>query len=192
DLDGVEVTRQIRASSEIMNANIPIIALTASVLPRDRETCREAGMNDFLSKPLKRDELLRVISQWLEKKKPAPAAAAPPSAATPAAASDATDAMFDRAALLDDLGDDDFVTTLINGFVADLPGHLTAMSAALEANDLPALRERAHALKSSAANLRAAGLHEQANALELAAADGNREQAATSLAALKDLAARMA
>lgn len=62
-LDGYEATRQIRGESRW--ADLPVIALTANVLPEDRERCQRAGMNDYLSKPLRREELQAMLERWL-------------------------------------------------------------------------------------------------------------------------------
>ena len=59
--DGYQATRCIR----LHQADVPIIALTANALPGDRERCLEAGMNDYLSKPFKRADLLRTLQRWL-------------------------------------------------------------------------------------------------------------------------------
>jgi len=63
EMDGLEATRLIRAGGS--GKNIPIVALTAHAMPEDRAGCFEAGMNDFLSKPLHHDALVRVLKQWL-------------------------------------------------------------------------------------------------------------------------------
>ncbi|MCB9876468.1 MAG: response regulator [Planctomycetes bacterium] len=63
ELDGFEATRAIRASGGL-SAAAPIVALTANVLPEDREQCLAAGMNDFLSKPVKLDLLRSTIQRW--------------------------------------------------------------------------------------------------------------------------------
>jgi CheY-like chemotaxis protein len=63
ELDGFEATRCIRQSEKNTNAFVPIVALTASAMKGDRELCIEAGMNDYLSKPIKREQLLEKISQ---------------------------------------------------------------------------------------------------------------------------------
>lgn len=65
DLDGVEATRRIRSHGP--TRNVPIIALTADVSREDRARCLSAGMNDHLSKPLRRAELERALRQWCRK-----------------------------------------------------------------------------------------------------------------------------
>ena len=60
-MDGYQATRCIR----LHQADVPIIALTANALPGDRERCLEAGMNDYLSKPFKRADLLGTLQRWL-------------------------------------------------------------------------------------------------------------------------------
>lgn len=62
-MDGYEATRQIRRLPGC--AELPIIALTANALQGDRETCLQAGMNDYLAKPFKRADLHRILQRWL-------------------------------------------------------------------------------------------------------------------------------
>jgi CheY-like chemotaxis protein len=63
EMDGFEATRRIRALGGI-HATLPILALTANVLPSDREACFAAGMDDFLSKPVKLDVLRAALQRW--------------------------------------------------------------------------------------------------------------------------------
>jgi PAS domain S-box-containing protein len=65
EMDGYDATRLIRALTDAKAATIPIIALTANAMPGDRERCLEAGMNDYVSKPLNREELASAIERWL-------------------------------------------------------------------------------------------------------------------------------
>ena len=64
DLDGYDATRQIRAH-ETPGTHMPIIALTANAMPEDRAKCLEAGMDDFLSKPLQYETLAETLSRWV-------------------------------------------------------------------------------------------------------------------------------
>jgi CheY-like chemotaxis protein len=64
EMNGPEATRLIRAGLG-PNAQTPIVALTANAMQADRESCREAGMNDFLSKPFKREDLAACLGRWL-------------------------------------------------------------------------------------------------------------------------------
>ena len=63
-MDGLEATRQIRAGTG-PNTQTPIIALTANAMQSDRDACRAAGMNDFLSKPFNKQALTECIARWL-------------------------------------------------------------------------------------------------------------------------------
>ncbi len=76
EMDGFTTTRQIRAAGF---KALPIIAMTAHVQDTDREKCLEAGMNDFLSKPIDPDVLYRKIGQFIDVKETAGAAASTPS-----------------------------------------------------------------------------------------------------------------
>ncbi|KUG27212.1 hypothetical protein ASZ90_002941 [hydrocarbon metagenome] len=61
-MDGYETARKIRALPQ--GERTPIVAMTAHVLPGDRQRCLDAGMNDYLSKPLDRQQLFAVIAKW--------------------------------------------------------------------------------------------------------------------------------
>jgi PAS domain S-box-containing protein len=73
-MDGLETTRQLRSLPTL--SSMPIIALTANVFAEDQELCREAGMSDFLAKPVTPDALYAMIFKWFEHtadaEKPAP------------------------------------------------------------------------------------------------------------------------
>ncbi|MFP3514748.1 response regulator [Pseudomonas sp. SIMBA_077] len=65
-MDGYETTRQIRQHSRWQR--LPIVALTANAMPDERERCRAAGMNDYLAKPFRREELAALLESWLARK----------------------------------------------------------------------------------------------------------------------------
>jgi CheY-like chemotaxis protein len=64
EMDGYEATRAIRVKS-LAHKQIPIIALTANAIGGDRENCLAAGMNDYISKPLRHKELVKVLDKWI-------------------------------------------------------------------------------------------------------------------------------
>ena len=64
EMDGIEATTQIRQLADEDRRSIPIIALTASVLKEDIQKCLDAGMNDVLPKPFKREDLLQVLGKY--------------------------------------------------------------------------------------------------------------------------------
>ena len=62
-MDGYEASRRIRQSGRW--PQLPIVALTANAMPEERERCRAAGMDDYLAKPFRREELLALIEHWV-------------------------------------------------------------------------------------------------------------------------------
>jgi signal transduction histidine kinase/CheY-like chemotaxis protein len=79
-MDGLEATRQIR---ELFGASLPVIAMSASAMAGDRDDCTEAGMNDFVSKPVAPRELASVLTKWLPKDQEQAAPAPPTVCADP-------------------------------------------------------------------------------------------------------------
>ncbi|MBT3219552.1 MAG: response regulator [Proteobacteria bacterium] len=63
-LDGLTATRQIREGSKVRDSSVPIVAITSFAMPGDREKCLEAGMDDYLAKPVMMDELKKTIIYW--------------------------------------------------------------------------------------------------------------------------------
>jgi len=63
NMSGFEAMREIRRRDEMKN--IPVIALTAKAMPGDREKCLDVGMNDYLTKPIKRDIVFATLGKWV-------------------------------------------------------------------------------------------------------------------------------
>ena len=68
ELDGYEATGRIRGMEEDDDTRIPIVAMTANAMKGDREKCLDAGMDDYVSKPIQKSELERILNKWLNKK----------------------------------------------------------------------------------------------------------------------------
>ena len=72
-MDGLEATRRIRALGAPERAAVPIIAMTAHALKGNLETCLEAGMNDYVAKPIDPDRLFAALRRWIAQADPATA-----------------------------------------------------------------------------------------------------------------------
>jgi CheY-like chemotaxis protein len=191
-LDGYATTAAIR-QREGPAQHTPIIGLTAHALPGTRERCLVAGMDDYLAKPVRLEELERVLRQW------APHAGTPrdpdgaattgqtpsPTAQTGGDQAAATReagvldlAALDRVRRLQLAGRPDVAAQFGAIFVADGPAQLAAVQAALIRQDADGLRQAAHTLKGSAAAIGAHQLRDLCEQLEHLGRDGPLEGAA--------------
>jgi signal transduction histidine kinase/CheY-like chemotaxis protein len=140
ELDGLAATAAIRAGEASTGKHVPIIALTAHAMKGDRERCLAAGMDSYVAKPLRPDELLRNIDDLL--------GAAP---ATPdAPAWKEKDAILDLDLALTCVeGDMDLLQLLIQTFASQADTLLAEIADAARNEDGPALERSAHKLKGS-------------------------------------------
>jgi len=174
-MDGITATKAIRSNPRF--ASIPILAMTANAMDRDREMCLAAGMNDHLAKPIDPDKLYRALLQWIHPRAAsASASAAYTSVSTflsSAAAADLVIPGIDTMTALKRTGGNrKRYESLLQRF-ADSQSHaLDDIRAALAAKDSPTAQRFAHSLKGASANLGANALAEVAAAAE-AAIDSN-------------------
>jgi CheY-like chemotaxis protein/HPt (histidine-containing phosphotransfer) domain-containing protein len=176
EMDGIEATRRIRDSrSGVLNHEVPVIALTAHAMARDRDRCLQAGMDGYISKPIIPNRLAREIAKWL------PHAAhgdtAPGGAPQGAAPStDSTATVWDHAALLARLmGDEDILAGIVEEFIKDLPRQIDAVDSMLDAKDIAGLVQQAHTIKGAAASIGGTALSKAAYEMETAAKAGAEE-----------------
>jgi HPt (histidine-containing phosphotransfer) domain-containing protein len=171
-LDGPATAREIRRRERAAGMPpIPIIALTASVLPEDRARMIEAGMDDHLSKPVRPEDLALTITTWLPagtvpRTRTIPAPDAPPSLESEpdeAPGSVVVDpAVFAR---LSDLGEATFVDRIVRLFLADAAERVDQVDEALETGDVLRLRIALHALEGICGNVGAVALDKRAREL---------------------------
>ena len=161
ELDGYDATAAIRAR-ETGSARLPIVALTAHAMKGDRDRCIAAGMDDYLSKPLRADQLDSVLERWL-------GAVAAARAAAPAAPAELAGALVDEARMR--VFRDDYpeiIEQLVSLFVDGTPPLLDELRAGAERGDGDAVRRGAHKLKGSCQNIGAGFLATLAHDLERA------------------------
>jgi len=141
DCDGLEATRRIRARWP-GTARPRIVAMTASAMAGDREACLAAGMDDYISKPIRLDDLTAALEG---------------TASRGAVADSPVPDTLDRVALaklLELVGSDpDFVDQLVDEYLADAPRQAAAVRAAFDAGDPAGLVQPAHKLKGTSLNL---------------------------------------
>ena len=180
EMDGYEASRRIRQlETAVRNHNIPIIATTAHALAGDREKCLAAGMSGYISKPLRPEALEQTIEEWTG----GISAAVPhaPFSAPGRAPSPATTA-FDRNDFIERLmGNEDLAQRIVWEFVEDMPRQMALLAQALNNFDASALRQVAHSIKGSAANVSGLEVREIAQKLEESAAVGDLIAAASAL-----------
>jgi signal transduction histidine kinase/DNA-binding response OmpR family regulator len=183
DVDGLQATRQIQAARG--KAAPPIIAVTAAASAEDRARCAEAGMDDYLTKPLQVAALAQALEKWIGGARTVAAPAAQPAAdVAPATVMD-----FGRLEEFREFDDGELTMTreVIALFQQDTPVRLEAIAAAVAGHDADALANAAHALRGAAGNVGAMALHLDAGELETLAKEGWPADAESRLAHLRQL-----
>ncbi|NIC04576.1 ATP-binding protein [Billgrantia bachuensis] len=179
-LDGLETTRRWRRQEPAGQRALPIVALTANAMPSARQRCLEAGMDDVLCKPYTRQDLQRILRQWLM---PRPSEdAVPGSDASPAHGNTPDETWYaydgstadrllsrDTLAALREVLDAEALRILVQRFTLRLVDDRETLQHCLRQEDRQGLRESAHSLKGAAASLGCRELAQAAAELESAA-----------------------
>jgi CheY-like chemotaxis protein/HPt (histidine-containing phosphotransfer) domain-containing protein len=183
-MDGYEATRAIRQlESEGKGIKggerTPIVAMTANALTRDRENSLEAGMDDFITKPVTRASLLTVISTWLPGYSDSSLLTIPTESSqnkqtTPQNPETPLD--YDQA-LSEFMGDKDVLVNTLNYFLNHCREQVGIIASALSENNSEVVRAEAHKIKGGSANLTMQVLSSAAAELELSGKSGNLDEA---------------
>jgi signal transduction histidine kinase/CheY-like chemotaxis protein/HPt (histidine-containing phosphotransfer) domain-containing protein len=155
-VDGFTAARRIREADR----TTPIVALTASAMPADREAAAAAGMDGFLAKPITVEALRAALDRH------APARAEAAGDASPAHGDEVL-VDLDHLRGLAELGGPDFVPSLLADFAAQAERVVADLLAAQALGDAEAVRDRAHALRGSSGAIGAVALRERAAALDV-------------------------
>ena len=177
EMDGLEATERIRRDPRF--SSIPILALTAHVLPEERQKCKDAGMDDYVPKPFKPGELRERVEYWAREKRapeesgegkpgerepvegepqgPPVQGAQAPSAEAPEGQLPEGDPvrLEEFRSSMRDAGIESVVDVAVQAYFDETPGRMNALEAAVEAGDWKAVEREAHGIKSGSRNLRA-------------------------------------
>ena len=183
EMDGFQATAEIRRR-EGSRARIPIIAMTADAMHGDRKRCLEAGMDDYISKPVSLDSLAQALARWV----PRTHSSAPPERIAPDDGHDEDPSVAPSfVALLRGLGDrtPGGAPALVSEFLEDAVSNLDRIYDALERGQLRTAAERAHALGGTAATFGARPMGGLSRLLQRRSAEGDAAGARAILADLR-------
>ncbi len=179
EMNGFEATRIIRdPGSRVLRHDIPVVAMTAHALKGDRERCLEAGMDDYVSKPVTALGLGEVLDRHL--------GGALPSGGfvSPKESSPAGLVEIDQIREVAD-GDRAFERELIETFLSDSEEQFRCLETALREGDAEEIRSRSHSLKGSCANAGAGAMRDLACRMERIGAGGDLQEAQEVFSRLK-------
>ncbi len=187
EMDGLEATRRIRAleqaDSSQSGSRIPIIAITAHALHEERQKAFDAGMDDYLTKPLKTVHLQEILSKWLPGR--------PGPDQPPETVQTASESWFKSQVFMERIMEDkDLAREILEMFLKSIPEHLRTISTQLKAGNPEAVMKAAHSIKGTAANTESVGLSSKAAALEQAARENDRQTMASLAPELEKLFTR--
>ncbi len=188
-MDGLTATRFLR--EELLLTDLPIIAFTAGVLHDERQKALDAGINDFLPKPIDLEEMVALLLRWTSPPGTAEELPVPQTPASPPHERGAT--LPERFPCLDLTkgialagGDEEFYRELVGELVQRHGDDATAIGASIAAGHLHQAAEMAHGLKGVAGNLSAVTIFHIAGELEVALKQEQRELADQLILSLTD------
>lgn len=171
EMDGLEASTLIRERERGTNRHVPIVAMTAHALKGDQERCLAAGMDGYVSKPIKPDALFATLAEL-----------APPVGAV----KHSLRSLLDWPVALSHVrGDVDLLRELAGIFLEEWPGWLAGLRQGLDNQDFNSAHRIAHTMKGSFGAFAANAPHAEAEAIEFAARDGQPEEARNALARLE-------
>jgi len=179
EMDGITATRLIRSpDSGVLHPQVPIVAMTANATQEDRQKCLEAGMNDYISKPLDQNRILSVISSVCAEERDHPSELNGIPAGYVHISPDLRTEIFDFQDFLHRMGGNE---ALVKEFISNVPVSLSEninrLKTALGKGNSAEIRLHAHSIKGMCANISAKRLCSIACRMELAGKQGRTDAA---------------
>jgi PAS domain S-box-containing protein len=169
ELDGLAATAEIR--NTLGMRSLPIVALTARAMPSERNECLQAGMNGFVTKPIKPHELFAAVEGWAA---PSTPEAAPPSAEAAGAVPVALEEFFE---MMKEAGVEEMASETLAVYLRDTPTRMALLDEAVRDADQIQIEAVSHSLKSASGSIRAVSLSELLTQMEAAGKAGDIEGA---------------
>jgi two-component system sensor histidine kinase/response regulator len=171
ELDGFGATAEIRALEADSGGRIPIIALTAHAMAGDEARCIEGGMDAYVSKPFRPEELFVTVEQMA-------GGTQPPDLSGPETEEETDVVVFDKVVAMAQFGDDpEFLGEIVNIFMEESAGLVDDGKSAVAAGDIETLGKVAHRLKGACGQMTAEESQQAAYAVEMAAKAGDSKNA---------------
>ncbi|MEW6209560.1 MAG: response regulator [Acidobacteriota bacterium] len=178
EMNGFEATAAIRERERLTGHHTPVIAMTARAMKGDREECLAAGMDDYVSKPFRANELFEVIYALTDNSAPARERAE-------SVSSEIADGVIDAEALIENsLGNMNVMRELVGLFLENYQEAMEALRGAIAMGDGESVNEAAHKLKGSLGGVQARAACRVALRLEEMGREGDLTEA---LAAMEEL-----
>ncbi|MDQ6734910.1 MAG: ATP-binding protein, partial [Nitrospirota bacterium] len=192
EMDGYETTAIIRKSDSLNRKDIPIVAMTANATKSDEERCRQAGMDDYMTKPMSMDRFEAVLTKWLAKSSSNlsrhGAKAVTINGSHTVLNTAETHIDHDMLASLRELDSDDdpnFSKKLIRNFLNDTAERVRDMRQAFTMGDVEQVQRDAHRLKGTCGNMAAPYIGKLCGHLEVAAESADQESMALRLSEIE-------
>lgn len=166
-MDGIEATKQIRENEKLTGRHIPIVAVTAQAFKEDIKECFGAGMDDYMNKPIKKDELYKIIEKNADCK-------------------DGDEVTYNFDEVIKQVGDRDTFNQVVKIFLQDLPDHIGNIKKSIESKNNEDLWKSAHKLKGALAIFGKDGVCKTALNLEILGKQAELQKAADAFIMLQD------
>ena len=162
-MNGIETTLRIRdPHSDVLNHDIPVVAMTANAMKGDREKSLGAGMNDYIAKPLTLANLSLILDRWMpagvqDMETPA-VQYRPPGDLVPHVAvlhhEKKQSLVFNREEMMDRMGGShELAQAVVNAFLEDMPRQIEKLKGYLEKKDIEAAQRQSHTIKGASSNV---------------------------------------
>ena len=194
EMDGFEATAAVRRRPDAKR-EIPIVAVTAKAIQGDRERCLEAGMNDYMTKPVKQESFWAALERWVPEtsKQPKASVISRPRSDRrrwEAAEGGVAPPALDREVIanlraLAESTDASLLNQIFYSFLSDTGERLIALRRAADSGDALALKKVAHALKGASVNIGAHGMAEASQALQALGEAGSLDGASALIGRLE-------